>query len=184
MQQLGPFDAASDDVLVRRQPGGRLGLPGEVVALKRATAAICPKIRPVSRCPSMYSTTARSCPRGSVTSSPRGGWRGPRRAVFGGRPDDRRLVRPILRALVRRHRRILGSCLWPQGGQLRLALIRTVATVRTWLLTAPREDTPMKSGLARSGSPVNMSAFGIIDGQDRGMADLNTVNWRRAESEP
>src|SRR5262249_30078858 len=103
-QQLGPFDAASDDVLVRRQPGGRLGLPGEVVALKRATAAICPRVGPVSRCPSMYSTTARSCPRGSVPSSPRAGWRGPRRAVFGGRPDDRRLVRPILRASVRRHR--------------------------------------------------------------------------------
>ena len=28
---LGPLDAAQDDVLVRRQPGGRLELPGEVV---------------------------------------------------------------------------------------------------------------------------------------------------------
>jgi hypothetical protein len=28
---LGPFDAARDDVPVRRQPGGRLELPGEVV---------------------------------------------------------------------------------------------------------------------------------------------------------
>jgi hypothetical protein len=28
---LGPFDAAQDDVLVRRQPGGRLDLPREVV---------------------------------------------------------------------------------------------------------------------------------------------------------
>src|SRR5438105_8708977 len=28
---LGPFDAAHDDVLVRRQPRGRLELPGEVV---------------------------------------------------------------------------------------------------------------------------------------------------------
>src|SRR5262245_8919296 len=28
---LGPLDAAGDDVLVRRQPGGPLELPGEVV---------------------------------------------------------------------------------------------------------------------------------------------------------
>src|SRR6516225_4233670 len=28
---LGPLDAAGDDVLVRRQPGRRLELPGEVV---------------------------------------------------------------------------------------------------------------------------------------------------------
>ena len=28
---LGPLDAAGDDVLVRRQPGGRLELPREVV---------------------------------------------------------------------------------------------------------------------------------------------------------
>jgi hypothetical protein len=28
---FGPFDAAGDDVLVRRQPGGRLELPREVV---------------------------------------------------------------------------------------------------------------------------------------------------------
>ena len=28
---LGPFDAAGDDVLVGRQPGGPLELPGEVV---------------------------------------------------------------------------------------------------------------------------------------------------------
>src|SRR6516225_10200036 len=30
-EPLGPFDAAQDDVLVRRQPGGRLELPGEMV---------------------------------------------------------------------------------------------------------------------------------------------------------
>jgi hypothetical protein len=32
LQELpGPLDAAGEDVLVRRQPGGRLELPGEVV---------------------------------------------------------------------------------------------------------------------------------------------------------
>src|SRR5262249_10227992 len=31
---LGSLDAAGDDVLVRRQPGGRLELPGEVVDAK------------------------------------------------------------------------------------------------------------------------------------------------------
>jgi hypothetical protein len=30
-QLLGPLDAAQDDVLVRRQPAGRLELPGEMV---------------------------------------------------------------------------------------------------------------------------------------------------------
>src|SRR5215510_5640354 len=30
-QLLGTLDAAQDDVLVRRQPGGRLELPGEMV---------------------------------------------------------------------------------------------------------------------------------------------------------
>jgi hypothetical protein len=28
---LGPLDAAGEDVLVRRQPGGQLELPGEIV---------------------------------------------------------------------------------------------------------------------------------------------------------
>ena len=31
---LGPFDAAQDDELVRRQPGGGLELPGEVVGVE------------------------------------------------------------------------------------------------------------------------------------------------------
>jgi len=60
---LGALDATGEDVLVRRQPGGRLELP-------RSGTRCGGRLRPAarvglaSRCPSMYSTTTRGLPGG------------------------------------------------------------------------------------------------------------------------
>jgi hypothetical protein len=73
---LRPFDAARDHVLVRRHPGGRLELPGEVVGAEPGDRGQLLQSRTGVEVLSMYSTTARSRPRGSVPSRPRSGRRG------------------------------------------------------------------------------------------------------------
>jgi hypothetical protein len=52
------FDPAREDVLVRRQSGGRLELPREVVDAEVGGRGQLPEIKPASRYPSTYSTTA------------------------------------------------------------------------------------------------------------------------------
>jgi hypothetical protein len=102
LQELpGSLDAAGDDVLVRRQDGGRLELPREVVDADAGDPGQLRQARGGVEVFLDVLDDGAELPRGSVLSGPRSGWRGPERAVSGRRPDDRPLARPILRASVR-----------------------------------------------------------------------------------